>query len=87
MPTDAYVTKVYQKGLHAHSFKTHFPSSFDSYSINQQYMCVIQLKVKQFAFTQSSFPILSDVHECSGGLPLTSSQPVLQPAVIHYTTG
>ena len=31
MQTDAYVTKVYQKGLYAHSFKTHFPSSFDSY--------------------------------------------------------
>ena len=37
-------------------------------SMDQQYMCLILLKVEQSAFTQASFPSLSDVHECSGGL-------------------
>ena len=43
-------------------------------SIDQQYMCVTQQKVKQSAFTQASFPSLLDIHRCSGGfkMPLSS---------------
>ena len=52
-----------------HTFHHHLITT----SINQQYMYVIQLEVKQSAFTQASFHSLSDVHECSGGLQMAPS--------------
>ena len=69
-----------------HTFHHHLIAT----SIDQQYVCVIPPKVKQSAFTKASFPSLSDIHECSGGLqmtasPLTSSQPV--EILIYHMTG
>ena len=42
-------------------------------SVDLQYMCVTQQKVKQSTFTQASFPSLSDIHRCSGGLKMALS--------------
>ena len=42
-------------------------------SIDQQYTCITKQKVKQSTFTQASFPSLSDIHRCSGGLKMALS--------------
>ena len=44
-----------------------------STSMDQQHMCLILLKVEQFAFTQASFSSLSDVNKGLGGLQMAPS--------------
>ena len=60
--------------IHAQFQDTH---TFHQYlivtSMDQQHMCLILLKVKQFAVTQASFSSLSDIHKCSDGLKMAPS--------------
>ena len=86
---DSKCDQICQKGSYTRTVSRHtFHRHLLATSMHKQDMCLLLLKVKQSAFTQTLFSSLSGVHECSGSLYMAPSSFGKQTAGYeHHMTG